>query len=193
MIYFAAPDGFLVALDAKTGKVRWETKIDNGEITAGGILVADGKVLTNRTCMQSKREILLHRRARRQDRQGGLEVLHHRSTRRAGRRHLGQHAGRAARGRSLGPAGLLRSESQNHLLGHRQSESLHAPDASRQPGRASRTRRRPISTATRRSRSTSRPASSAGTTRSCRATTGMPITTRSACLCARSSIPMPGM
>jgi len=51
MVYFAAPDGFLVALDAVTGKVRWETKTDNGGITAGGILVADGKVLTNRTCM----------------------------------------------------------------------------------------------------------------------------------------------
>jgi alcohol dehydrogenase (cytochrome c) len=51
MIYFAAPDGFLVALDAQTGKLRWETKTDNGGITAGGILVADGKVLTNRTCM----------------------------------------------------------------------------------------------------------------------------------------------
>ena len=56
MIYFGAPDGFLVALDAKTGKVRWETKIDNGQITAGGILVADGKVLTNRTCPQGVRE-----------------------------------------------------------------------------------------------------------------------------------------
>ena len=50
MIYFAAPDGFLVALDAQTGKVRWETKTDDGGITAGGILVADGKVLTNRMC-----------------------------------------------------------------------------------------------------------------------------------------------
>ena len=56
MIYFAAPDGFLVALDAQTGKVRWETKTDNGGITAGGILVADGKVLTNRTCPQGQRE-----------------------------------------------------------------------------------------------------------------------------------------
>ena len=56
MIYFAAPDGFLVALDAATGKVRWETKTDNGQITAGGILVADGKVLTNRTCTQGMRE-----------------------------------------------------------------------------------------------------------------------------------------
>jgi alcohol dehydrogenase (cytochrome c) len=52
MIYFGAPDGFLVALDARTGKVRWETKIDDGGITAGGILVADGKVLTNRTCIR---------------------------------------------------------------------------------------------------------------------------------------------
>src|SRR5260370_9220209 len=56
MIYFAAPDGFLLALDAKTGKPRWETKVDNGGQTAGGILVADGKVITNRTCDQSKRE-----------------------------------------------------------------------------------------------------------------------------------------
>lgn len=52
MIYFGAPDGVLVALDATTGKVRWETKTDKGGITAGGILVADGKVLTNRTCIR---------------------------------------------------------------------------------------------------------------------------------------------
>jgi alcohol dehydrogenase (cytochrome c) len=56
MIYFAAPDGFLIALDAQTGKIRWETKADNGGQTAGGILVADGKVITNRTCQQGKRE-----------------------------------------------------------------------------------------------------------------------------------------
>jgi PQQ-dependent dehydrogenase (methanol/ethanol family) len=56
MIYLAAPDGFLIALDAQTGKLRWETKVDNGGQTAGGILVADGKVITNRTCQQGKRE-----------------------------------------------------------------------------------------------------------------------------------------
>src|SRR5579864_418459 len=56
MIYFAAPDGFLVAIDAKTGKQRWETKLDNGGQQAGGILVADGKVISNRTCAQAKRE-----------------------------------------------------------------------------------------------------------------------------------------
>ena len=56
MIYFGAPDGFLLALDARTGKLRWETKVDNGQITAGGLLVADGKVISNRTCLQGKRE-----------------------------------------------------------------------------------------------------------------------------------------
>jgi alcohol dehydrogenase (cytochrome c) len=56
MIYFGAPDGFLLALDAQTGKLRWETKVDNGQITAGGLLVADGKVISNRTCDQGKRE-----------------------------------------------------------------------------------------------------------------------------------------
>src|SRR5678816_929294 len=56
MIYFGAPDGFLVALDAQTGKLRWETKVDEGQITAGGLLVADGKVISNRTCQQGKRD-----------------------------------------------------------------------------------------------------------------------------------------
>ena len=56
MIYFGAPDGFLLALDAQTGKLRWETKVDDGQITAGGLLVADGKVISNRTCQQGKRE-----------------------------------------------------------------------------------------------------------------------------------------
>lgn len=56
MIYFGAPDGFLVAIDARTGKLRWETKVDDGQITAGGLLVADGKVISNRTCLQGKRD-----------------------------------------------------------------------------------------------------------------------------------------
>jgi alcohol dehydrogenase (cytochrome c) len=56
MIYFGAPDGFLLALDARTGKLRWETKVDDGQITAGGLLVADGKVISNRTCVPGKRE-----------------------------------------------------------------------------------------------------------------------------------------
>jgi len=55
MVYFAAADGFLVALDAQTGKVRWETKAHDyakGTEHTGGLLVADGKVISNRTCTQ---------------------------------------------------------------------------------------------------------------------------------------------
>lgn len=53
MIFFDAPDGFIVALDAVTGKVRWETKAhDYKDKTqhSGGTMVADGKVISNRTC-----------------------------------------------------------------------------------------------------------------------------------------------
>ncbi len=53
MIYFAAPDGYVVAVDAKSGKLRWETKVyDLSTKTdhSGGVIVADGKVISNRTC-----------------------------------------------------------------------------------------------------------------------------------------------
>lgn len=53
MVYFTAPDGFVVAIDARTGKLRWETKVqdykDKTQHT-GGLIVADGKVISNRTC-----------------------------------------------------------------------------------------------------------------------------------------------
>ncbi len=53
MVYFTAPDGFVIAIDAKTGKLRWETKVhefkDKTQHT-GGLIVADGKVISNRTC-----------------------------------------------------------------------------------------------------------------------------------------------
>ncbi len=53
MVYFTAPDGFVVAIDARSGKLRWETKVhdfkDKTQHT-GGLIVADGKVISNRTC-----------------------------------------------------------------------------------------------------------------------------------------------
>jgi glucose dehydrogenase len=53
MIYYAAPDGFIVALDARAGTVRWQTKAHdyaNGTEHTGGLIVADGKVISNRAC-----------------------------------------------------------------------------------------------------------------------------------------------
>ena len=54
MIYFTAPDGYVVAVDARTGKLRWETKafeLETKTEHSGGLIVADGKVISNRTCV----------------------------------------------------------------------------------------------------------------------------------------------
>src|SRR5205823_1705843 len=51
MVYFDAPDGVLVALDVKTGKPRWETKVqDYKQLTqhTSAPFVADGKLITAR-------------------------------------------------------------------------------------------------------------------------------------------------
>jgi alcohol dehydrogenase (cytochrome c) len=53
MVFFEAPDGVLVALDARTGKVRWENKVqDYKELTqhTSAPIVVEGKVITGRTC-----------------------------------------------------------------------------------------------------------------------------------------------
>jgi glucose dehydrogenase len=51
MIFYPAPDGFIVALDAKTGAVRWETKAveGSGRLT-GGLVMAGDKIISGRTC-----------------------------------------------------------------------------------------------------------------------------------------------
>jgi alcohol dehydrogenase (cytochrome c) len=49
MIYYTAPDGFVVALDATTGKVRWETFKTDTQNTSGAIVV-QGKVISGGTC-----------------------------------------------------------------------------------------------------------------------------------------------
>ena len=73
MIFYTAPDGFVVALDARTGEVRWETK------TAGGIDVGADRGRrqgADRPRLLAAARELLHRRARREDREGGVAVPH---------------------------------------------------------------------------------------------------------------------
>jgi alcohol dehydrogenase (cytochrome c) len=49
MIYTTTPDSFLVALDAKTGEMRWETKTDTrGNIS--GAVVAGDKIISGGSC-----------------------------------------------------------------------------------------------------------------------------------------------
>ncbi len=48
MVVFAAPDNHIVALDAQTGAVRWETESTGG--LGSGTIVFGDRVLTGRTC-----------------------------------------------------------------------------------------------------------------------------------------------
>jgi alcohol dehydrogenase (cytochrome c) len=53
LVFLAAPDGYLLGLDARTGAVRWETQVQdykNGVGHTGGAIVVDGKILTGRSC-----------------------------------------------------------------------------------------------------------------------------------------------
>jgi len=49
MLYYTAPDGYVVALDARNGKVRWETFKTDSQNTSGAIVV-EGKVISGGTC-----------------------------------------------------------------------------------------------------------------------------------------------
>jgi alcohol dehydrogenase (cytochrome c) len=49
MIYYTAPDSHVVAIDARTGKLRWEAKVDQRGHTSGPIVV-EGKVISGGTC-----------------------------------------------------------------------------------------------------------------------------------------------
>ncbi len=69
---------------------------------------------------------LLHQRVRRGERQARLEVRNGRARRAAGRRHVGQAAQPAARGRRDVDHGHLRSGSEAHLLGRRAGEAVDA-------------------------------------------------------------------
>jgi alcohol dehydrogenase (cytochrome c) len=49
LVYYLAGDGNLVALDARTGHLRWKTKTDGTQTSAP--IVVEGKVITGRSCM----------------------------------------------------------------------------------------------------------------------------------------------
>ena len=60
LILFSAPAGGrdpepIIALDARTGELRWSTPVTQENHTAG-TLVADGKVISGRTCNSSREE-----------------------------------------------------------------------------------------------------------------------------------------
>jgi alcohol dehydrogenase (cytochrome c) len=63
LILYAAPDGYLVALDARTGRLRWETRVEDpatGTRHTSPPIVAGGKVLTGRACSRARCFITAH-------------------------------------------------------------------------------------------------------------------------------------
>src|SRR5690349_13050599 len=54
MIFNATADGFIEALDARTGELRWETK-SSGRLTAGTVVI-EGKVITGRACAPKRED-----------------------------------------------------------------------------------------------------------------------------------------
>jgi alcohol dehydrogenase (cytochrome c) len=58
MLFFTSAEGYVVALDARTGALRWETKASDYKIgvrQTSGPIVAEGKVISGRTCPSSVR------------------------------------------------------------------------------------------------------------------------------------------
>jgi alcohol dehydrogenase (cytochrome c) len=51
MVFYPASDGFIVALDMKTGAVRWETRaVNQGGRLSAGLIMAGDKIISGRTC-----------------------------------------------------------------------------------------------------------------------------------------------
>ena len=94
-IFLATNDAFLVALDAQTGEVVWETeRADYRERVAqtAGSIIVKGKLITGSRCNPSspRPRGLLHHRARCRHRRRTVAHQHRRHTGPAGWRHLGR-------------------------------------------------------------------------------------------------------
>ena len=92
-------DAYMMALDARTGEVVWETRMadyNDGYANSSGPIVADGKVSQRdqRLLALHARQLLRHR-PRRGDRGGAVAPAHHR---RAGASRAGNFVGRPAAG-----------------------------------------------------------------------------------------------
>ncbi len=135
---------------------------------------------------------LLHRRARRQDRQGALEILHHRGARRARRRHLGDVP---LEQRAAGPWGLPGSYDPKRKITYWASPNPNPyTRLTRHNGKADRvplTERRSSSTATPPCARHQIPASLSGIIRNCPADDWTPTTITNSFSSAPSSTPTP--
>ena len=121
-IFGTTNDAHIVALDARTGKLVWDTTVADSklgyEYTSGPIVVR-GKVIAGITGLQPLQgRRLLHHRPRCGDRKRTVAHVDHRPSRRARRRHLGRPAADLSRRQRRVDLRQLRSGRQSGLLGH---------------------------------------------------------------------------
>ena len=63
LVFYTAPDGYVVALDARTGGLRWEAMAQDyktGRQHTTGPIVVEGKVITGRSCPNVRCFIVAH-------------------------------------------------------------------------------------------------------------------------------------
>ena len=116
-------DDFVFAVDAASGKLAWEQRIqDYRELSAqetSGPIIARGKIFSTRGCEpKGGPRCLRHHRARRAHRQRNMAHPHHPQTRRARRRNLGRHSRCVSAGTSA-PGWCRATTPNSNLLYHR--------------------------------------------------------------------------
>lgn len=63
LIFYTAPDGYVVGLDARSGELRWEARVQDyktGTQHTTGPIVVEGKVITGRSCPNERCFIAAH-------------------------------------------------------------------------------------------------------------------------------------
>ncbi len=181
-VYMGTSDAHVIAVDAKTGKLVWDTEIADftrRESVSAGPLIARGVVMIGTTgtgvgaALGGPQIVGLDANTAR-DR---VARAHDRAARHAGRRQLERRTGREAQRRVGLEHRQLRSRARPRLLRHGQ-HLRHGPAAAGH--RRSPASRTPRSTPTRRSRSIPTPASSSGRSSTFRTISGTSTTRSSA-------------
>ena len=128
-IFHLTADAYLVALDARTGELAWESQMTDyhdGITHSSGAMIIKGRVLSGRTCSPRSLEArCFHCGARRRHGHRALAHLHGGRRRRPWRGDVGGSAHRTPGPRvAVGGAGQLRSGAGSHLLGCRRAVTL---------------------------------------------------------------------
>ncbi len=129
-IFLPTSDAHMVAIDARNGKILWDTPAsDKPHVSTSGDIVIGDKVLMGLTgCARFDGEGCYISAFDIHTGQTRMALLHHSARRAAGQRYLGQLADEQSRGRGDLAGRQLRSRTEPHLLGRGAVEALELPE-----------------------------------------------------------------